>query len=75
MESNVNVEAGPVVVPKVPPIPDVWIVQIPYQHRTGTDWVCDTYDTEAGAYRRASAAAAAHLPYRIVRIPGEEVKP
>jgi hypothetical protein len=72
MESNVRVEAGPVVVPKVPPISDGWLFQWfdkgPVRwhgHWTHDLQTLDRWKKEMEDNGR---------PHRIVRIPGEEVK-
>jgi hypothetical protein len=67
MESSVKVDAGPVVVPKVPPIPDTWVCQ----RLVFGMWLTEKVVTERIGRDMCEREG---TPYRIVRIPGEEVK-
>lgn len=70
MESNVKVEAGQVVMPKVPPRPEMFCIAY---FRSGV-WDMDWYSSEES---RASAIKRHGLetcPRSLFRIPGEEVQ-
>jgi hypothetical protein len=67
MESNVKVEAGLVVIPKVPPIPDVLLIQ----RFANGNWHTENYHNIVWIEDYCKKR---NQPYRIVRIPGEEVK-